>query len=115
LMTGGLYLTLLSTGKRVDLRLLAAVYPMLLGLTLVVAVAMLFSTLTSSTLASVYTVGMVVVGRFSDVIRNMREVTPGVPSWLVELLYGLIPNFRNFDFKDRVPTAIPCPAPRWAG
>jgi ABC-type transport system involved in multi-copper enzyme maturation permease subunit len=101
-MTGGLLLTLLATGRRADPHLLAAIYPIFLGLALVVAFAMLFSTLTSSALASVFTVGVVVAGRFTDVVRNMREVAPGVPSWLVQALYLALPNFRNFDFKDRV-------------
>ena len=43
-----------------------------------------------------------VAGRFSDVIRNMREVAPGAPAWLIQGLYYALPNYRNFDFKDRV-------------
>jgi len=109
-MTAGLFLTLLAVGKPVDLRLLAAVYPILLGLTLVVGFAMLFSTLTSSTLAAVLTVGVVIAGRFADVVRNMREVAPAVPAWLVTLVYGILPNFGNFDFKDRVAYGDPVPA-----
>ncbi len=101
-MTAGLYLTLLATGRGFDPELMTAVFPILLGLVLVVAFAMLFSTLTSSALASVLTVGVVVAGRFSDVVRNMREVAPSVPTWLVDLLCAAMPNFRNFDFKDRV-------------
>jgi Cu-processing system permease protein len=109
-MTVGLYLTLVLTGRRVDARLLAAIYPIFLGLALVVAFAMLFSTVSSSAaLASVLTVGVVVAGRFSDVVRNMREVAPGVPAWAVNLLYEILPNFRNFDFKDRVAYGDPVP------
>jgi len=108
-MTLGLYATLLATGREADPRLLAAVYPIFLGLVVVVAFAMLFSTLTSSVLASVLTVGVVVAGRFSDVVRNMREVVPAVPGWVVEALYAVIPNFRNFDFKDRVTYGDPVP------
>jgi ABC-type transport system involved in multi-copper enzyme maturation permease subunit len=108
-MAAGLYLTLLVTGRSPDPGLLAAVYPILLGLLLVVAFAMLFSTLTSSALASVFTVGVVVAGRYADVVRNMREVAPGVPPWLVEALYAVLPNFRNFDFKDRVAYGDPVP------
>ncbi len=109
-MAAGLYLTLFLTGRRVDPLLLAAIYPIFLGLALVVAFAMLFSTVSSSAaLASVLTVGVVVAGRFSDVIRNMREVAPGVPGWAVTLLYDLLPNFRNFDFKDRVAYGDPVP------
>jgi Cu-processing system permease protein len=101
-MSAGLYLTLWATGWGVDPGLLRAIYPIFLSLLLVVSLAMLFSTLTSSALAAVCTVGMVVGGRYSDVIRNMREVAPGAPPWVVDVLYNVVPNFRNFDFKDRV-------------
>jgi ABC-type transport system involved in multi-copper enzyme maturation permease subunit len=98
----GLLLTLAATGRRPDASLLTAVYPMLLGLLLVVAFAMLFSSLTSAALAVVLTVGMVVVGRFADVIRGMRDVAPGVPEGLVAVLFAIVPNFGNLDFKNRV-------------
>jgi ABC-type transport system involved in multi-copper enzyme maturation permease subunit len=110
-MTVGLYLTLVLTGSPADPRLLAAVYPLFLGLLLVVAIAMLFSTVSSSAaLASVFTVGVVVAGRFTDVVRNMREVAPGVPPWVVDALYAVVPNFRNFDFKDKVAYGDPVSA-----
>jgi len=108
LMAAGLALTLAGTGRRVDPGLLKAVYPIYLGLLVVVALALFFSTLTSSALAAVFTVGTVVAGRFSDVIRNMREVTDA-PTWLVRILYYALPNFRNFDFKDRVAYGDPVP------
>jgi len=115
-MTAGLYLTLVLTGSPADPRLLAAVYPLFLGLLLVVAIAMLFSTVSSSAaLASVFTVGVVVAGRFTDVVRNMREVAPGVPPWLVDALYAVVPNFRNFDFKDKVAYGDPVSAGVLAG
>jgi ABC-type transport system involved in multi-copper enzyme maturation permease subunit len=101
-MTAGLYLTLLATGKPADPRLLEAVYPIYLGLLLIVALALLFSTVTSSALAAIGTVCVVVAGRFSDVIRNMKEVAPGAPAWLIQALYWALPNFRDFDLKDRV-------------
>ena len=102
LMSAGLALTLLATGRRADPQLLFAIYPIYLGLLLVVALAVLFSTLTSTVLAAVFTVGMVIAGRYSDVIRNMQEVRPDAPSWLLSFLYYALPNFRSFDFKDRV-------------
>ena len=101
-MALGLLATLWLVGHRPDFRLLQAIYPLYLGLLLVVAIALLFSTLTSSILAAVGTVGVVLAGRYSDVVRNMREVAPGAPTWLVDFLYYAIPNFRNFDFKDKV-------------
>jgi Cu-processing system permease protein len=100
-MAAGLFLTLLATRRGVDPGLLRAIYPIFLGLLLVVALAMLFSTVTSPALSAIGTLGLVIAGRFSDVIRNMKEVAPGTPDWLLKLLYYAIPNFRNFDFKDR--------------
>lgn len=108
-MTVGLYVTLLLTGRALDLSLLKAVYGIYLGLLLVLALALLFSTVTSSAVASVCTVSMVAAGRFSDVIRNMGQVTSGVPTPLTEFLYWLLPNFRNFDFKNAVVYALPVP------
>jgi ABC-type transport system involved in multi-copper enzyme maturation permease subunit len=106
----GLLLTLLLTQRRPDPVLLGAVYPIFLGLLLTVAFAMLFSTLTSTTLAAVLTVGVVLVGRFADVIRGMREVAPGVPPLLVRALSVIVPNFSNLDFKARVAYGDAVPA-----
>jgi ABC-type transport system involved in multi-copper enzyme maturation permease subunit len=101
-MAAGLYLTLLATHRKADPALFKAVYGILLGLGLTVALALLFSVFTSAALASVCTVSVVVAGRFSDVVQNMREVAPGAPQWLIHGLYYAVPNFRNFDLKDRV-------------
>jgi ABC-type transport system involved in multi-copper enzyme maturation permease subunit len=102
LMSVGLFATLLLTYHRADPALLKAIYPIFLGLVLVVAVALFFSSVASSSLlATLWTVAVVVAGRFSDVIRNMRDVTD-VPHWLVTGLYWTLPNFRNFDVKNAV-------------
>jgi ABC-type transport system involved in multi-copper enzyme maturation permease subunit len=101
-MTAGLYLTLWATASRPDPRLLKGIYAIYLALLLVAGLAMLMSALTSTTMAALVTLGLVVAGRLSDVIRNMRVVAPAVPDWLVSGLYYAIPNFRNFDLKGRV-------------
>jgi ABC-type transport system involved in multi-copper enzyme maturation permease subunit len=109
MMTVGLYLTLLATQRRADPSLLKAVYPIFLSLLLVVALALLFSTLTSTALAAVCTVALAVAGRYADVIRNMAEVAPGVPDWLIRGVYFALPNFGNFDFKNKVAYGDPVP------
>jgi ABC-type transport system involved in multi-copper enzyme maturation permease subunit len=108
-MAAGLFLTLLATGRGADVPLLAAIYAIFLSLLLVVAIAMLFSTMTSIVLSAVSTLGVVIAGRFSDVIRNMKQVAPGAPEWLVKVLYGVLPNFRAFDFKDHAAYGDPIP------
>jgi ABC-type transport system involved in multi-copper enzyme maturation permease subunit len=101
-MAMAVYLALLLAGRPLTPSLLKAVYPMYLSFLLVVALALLFSSFTSVALSSIATVALVVAGRFSDVVRNMREVLPGTPGWLSGALYYALPNFANFDFKSRV-------------
>ncbi|HET7746755.1 MAG TPA: ABC transporter permease [Vicinamibacteria bacterium] len=101
-MTAGLYLTLLATGRRAEMRLLVAVGTIYVGLLLVVALSLLFSAVTSTTVAALCTVALVVAGRFADVIRGMREVAPAAPEWLVRVLYYALPNFRTLDYKNPV-------------
>ena len=88
--------------EEADPALLKAIVPIYLSLLLVVAIALLFSTLTSTAMAAVCTVTVLVAGRFSDVVRNMKQVVPGVSDRMVAILYNLLPNFRNFDLKDKV-------------
>jgi len=102
IMTVGLYVTLFATSQELDLHLLEAVYAIFIGLLLVVSLALFFSTVTSSALASVCTFALLALGRYADVIRNMQEVMPGVPGWLTTFLYYVLPNFRHFDLKNRV-------------
>ena len=101
-MAAGLFATLLITYRKADPALLKAVLAIYLSLLLVVAIALLFSTVTSTALAAVCTVSLVLAGRFSDVIRNMKQVAPEVPDLLVDFLYFALPNFRNFDLKNQV-------------
>jgi ABC-type transport system involved in multi-copper enzyme maturation permease subunit len=101
-MAGGLLLTLLLTGGKPQWRLFEAIYPIYLGLVVVVSIALLFSTLTSSALAAVETVCIVIAGRFSEVIRNARSLAPAAPQWLLDGVYYVLPNLTTFDLKDRV-------------
>lgn len=109
LMTLGVYAALLLADRSLPLQLLKAVYPLYLSLLLVVALALLFSSVTSAALSSVGTVALVIAGRFSDVIHNMRQVVPTAPGWLVSLVYYLVPNFAGFDFKGPVAYDDPVP------
>ena len=109
-MAAGLYLTLLANGRAADPHLLKAVYAILLGLLLTVAIAMALSVFTSTILASVGTVCLAVVGRVSDVLQHVEQVAPGAPPALVQGLYLALPNFRNFDFKNAVVYGDPVPA-----
>ena len=100
-MTAGLMITLRMTGARVDPALLKAILPIYFGLLLIVALALLFSSFTSAPLAAVGTVCLVVAGRYSDLLRHMKNIAPGA-GWLLDVVYFALPNFRNFDLKNKI-------------
>jgi ABC-type transport system involved in multi-copper enzyme maturation permease subunit len=108
-MTVGMLLTLALTSGPPDPGLLKAVYATYLSLLLIVAVAVLFSSLASTTTAAIATFCVVLAGRYSDVIRGMSEVIPDAPKLMIELLYHATPNFQNFDLKQRVVYGDPVP------
>lgn len=101
-MTFGLFVTLWITGHGFDVELLKAIVPLYVSLLLIVALTLFFSTITSTILAVVFTMCLLIAGRYSDIIRNMQEVLPGAPGWITRALYFALPNFANFDFKSRV-------------
>lgn len=101
LMVAIAWVVLVAAGDSPPLTLLAAPWGILLGLVLTVAIALFFSVITNSVLASAFSIILVLGGRFSDVIRNMAQVMPDVPEALPRILYVALPNFQNFDFKMR--------------
>jgi ABC-type transport system involved in multi-copper enzyme maturation permease subunit len=111
-MAAGLYATLAATQRALDPRLLAAMYLIVLGLVLSVSLTLLLSATTSSTVtAAICALALLASGRYSDVIRGMRQIAPDVPRWLTEGLYFALPNFGNFDIKDAMVYGDPVP---WA-
>lgn len=108
-MTAALYLTLALNHRPLDLHLLKGVLALYLGFLLLVAVALLLSTMTSVPLAAVGSLGLLLAGRFSDIVLNMREVAPQTPTWFINAVYYGLPNFKNFDIKNHVVYGDPVP------
>jgi ABC-type transport system involved in multi-copper enzyme maturation permease subunit len=105
-MTLGLWLTLWwQRDGRFEVGLLQAIVPIYAGLLVVVGLALLFSTLTSSTLAAVCAISVTVVGRYADILKNAGTLGEHLPGWFAHVtrgLFWLLPNLRHFDLKDRV-------------
>ena len=102
-MTVGLYLVLLVMDEPIDFGLLQAIFLIYLQLGVLVAVALLFSTFTSSILAGLFTGFVYVAGFFSADLKNFDSVVDSsfLPQ-LTRVLYYVLPNFKNFDIKARV-------------
>jgi Cu-processing system permease protein len=100
-MTAGLFAALLYVKHplgRMDAVLLIAIYFILLKLSLVVALALLFSCYTTPLLAILYTSALYVAGLFVEEMRTFHFETPNpaIEALLRGLSY-LLPNFENFN------------------
>lgn len=100
IMTAGLTLLLFIMDQPFELALLKAIYLIYMKLAVLVGVAILFSTFTSSILASLFTGFIYVAGYFSADLKNFENVVDStfLPQ-LTRALYYLLPNFKNFDVK----------------
>lgn len=86
-----------------DLRLLLPIALTLVQLTLITAVALLFSTFSSPLLATLFTLGVWVAGHFSVDLRDFGSaVDAPVAAALARSLYYLLPNFSALDVKNQV-------------
>src|ERR1700720_1753102 len=84
--------------ERSDAVVLVAVYFIWLKLTLIVALALLFSCYTTPLLAILFTAGLYFVGLYVGELRNLpvEVMTPTMAAFTKWLSY-LLPNFENFN------------------
>lgn len=87
-----------------DPHMLQAVYLIFLQLMLVTAIAVFFSTFsTSSMLSALFTIGCFVAGQFSADLRNFESVVSSpVVAFITRALYYVLPNMAAFDVKAAV-------------
>jgi ABC-type transport system involved in multi-copper enzyme maturation permease subunit len=92
-----------------DPRLLLAIAMIACELSLVTALALFWSTFSSSALLSAaLTIGIYVAGQFGADLRNLEQVVDSpAAAWLGRALYYLLPNFAAFDIKAQVVHALP--------
>jgi ABC-type transport system involved in multi-copper enzyme maturation permease subunit len=100
-MAAGLFLAMLFVKHAIvgiDAVVLVAIYFILLKLSLVVALAMLFSCFTSPLLAILFTGGLYLAGLFLAELRNLQntQLNQQTQKFLAFLSY-LLPNFGNYD------------------
>jgi Cu-processing system permease protein len=98
-----------ASAPPMDPRLLLAVMMIGLELALVTAVALFWSTFSSSALLSAgLTFGLYIAGQFGADLKNFEQVVASPAAGLVGRgLYYLLPNFAAFDIKAEVVHALP--------
>jgi ABC-type transport system involved in multi-copper enzyme maturation permease subunit len=113
-MTAGLFAALLYVKHslaRADAIALVAVYFILLKLTLVVALALLFSCYTTPLLAILFTAGLYMAGLFVQEMRSFHsDTTSQALQTFLRWMSYLLPNFENFDVMAQVAHGRAIPA-----
>jgi Cu-processing system permease protein len=95
-----------------DPALLKAIGMIFLQLMIITAVALFFSTFSSSMLAAALTFGVYIVGHFNADLKNFETVIDSRPVvYAARVLYYALPNFATLDVKNEVVHALPVPAP----
>ena len=100
-----------------DPRLLVQVILIVAELALLTAVALFFSTFSSSALISVvFTLGIFVAGLSSGDLRNFNAIVdaPAI-GWLVAAIGWIVPAFSAFDVKSAVVHGLPLGGARFVG
>lgn len=109
-MTAGMYLVLLFTERGLDLSLLKAVLLTCVELMVVTAIALFFSTFTTSTLSAIFTLAVFIIGSLSQELRLLAEKTGSEAlRLLLELLYYGLPNLGNFNLRAEAVHHVPVP------
>jgi len=93
-----------------DPSLMKATFLIFIELTIVTAIALLFSTYSSPIWSTIFTFGLVVAGQFSADLKNFEHVLSARPLvWLMRGLYYVLPNLATFDVKLQVVHGQPVP------
>jgi ABC-type transport system involved in multi-copper enzyme maturation permease subunit len=91
-----------------DVRLLVPIGLTLVQLTLVTAVALLFSTFSSPLLATLFTLGIWVAGQFGDDLRTFGSaVDSPAAAAIARAVYYVLPNLSALDVKNQVVHGLP--------
>ena len=78
-------------------RVWPAVFLIFVELTIITAVALLFSSFSSPALSSLLTFFVFIIGHFSADLKGLANSTDSAPArWLFSGLYYLLPNFSNY-------------------
>jgi ABC-type transport system involved in multi-copper enzyme maturation permease subunit len=90
--------------------LLVAVAYIFLELILITAVAVLFSSFSTPILSSLFALAFYLIGHLSWGLELiLKKMAPGLGRTLVRVLYTVLPDLENFNFKTEVVHGLPIP------
>jgi len=96
--------------RPLDRSLLGAIAMLGVQLLVVAAVAILFSALTSTTLAAIFTLAIAIAGHLSG---EVRAIWQGDATWIATLVWYLVPNLGALSLNASVVYRTPPPPGTW--
>jgi len=115
LMTVCFYLVQLAGEWSLRWQFLEAIWLIYVELMVVTALALLFSTFTTSTLAAIFTLALYVIGHLTGDLRVFASKMGSATSqWLGDTLYYVLPNLEAFNIKAEVVHHVEVPVERLA-
>lgn len=102
IMLVGLLAVLAVMDVAVTLLLFKAVLLIFMELMVIMAVAMLFSTFTTTTLSAIFTLAIYVIGHLIGDVKALGAKLDAVSRAILTGLYYVLPNLENFNIKGRV-------------
>lgn len=109
-------LTIHFIGGHQDLKILNAVFLLLIEMVVIIAAAIFFSSLTTPTLAAIFTLGFYVAGHLNDLVNiGAEQQNSAVWRGILKTLYYVLPNLENFNIRTAVVYNLPIPGSFVAG
>ena len=102
IMLVGFLVVLVIMGVGIDLLLFKAVLLIFMELMVITAVALLFSTFTTTTLSAIFTLAVYVIGHLTGDLKALGAKVDGANHTILTGLYYVMPNLENFNLKARV-------------
>jgi len=85
-----------------DLRVLVALYFIVLQFVIITALALFFSSFSSPLLSAVFTFSLFVIGTFAEDLRGFAAIAHGLTRWLATAAAYLVPNFSALNVINQV-------------
>jgi ABC-type transport system involved in multi-copper enzyme maturation permease subunit len=88
---------------------LKAIGLIFIELSVITAVAVLFSSFSTPFLSGLFTIAVWIIGHLTPDLRAFGESSGGVMQRFMDALYYTLPNFKNFNVKEQVVYGLPIP------
>ena len=102
IMVAGLLVVLRVMDVPIELVLFKSLLLIFMELLVITAVALLFSTFTSSTLSAIFSLAIYVIGHLSADLKTFGAKLDAVTRGIVNAIYYLMPNLERFNLKGHV-------------